>query len=286
MVKTKISLILLASLTLAGCVSGPEKGQMTWKKHSMDGHRTGVVASTAANVSEAMGVISDGIYTSPNQKTFPEGSATYAAALDVIAVQPQMAELKTVIAHSAHEMKRRGANCELSNWIIDHLSEEVARITGRKVDVGIINSGGIRVDMPEGEVFRDDIASMLPFRNYLCYVKLRGSDLKILFENMAKRSIQPVSGVKVVVNDRQLDTLLVGGQPVDPSKTYGVATIDFLLDGGDKLNVGKNALELIQTDVKVMDVMIPYAQSYEAAGKQIEYFTDDRVVIKGRRERR
>ena len=69
---------------------------------------------------------------------------------------------------------------------------------------------------------------------------------------------------------------------MDPEKVYGVATIDFLLDGGDRINVAKNAKELIITDVKVIDSMLPYAMSYAERGDSISYFADDRLVVRGK----
>ena len=86
----------------------------------------------------------------------------------------------------------------------------------------------------------------------------------------------------MVVNGKELDSLLVGGKPVDPEKIYGVATIDFLLDGGDRINVARNAKELIITKTILCDAILPYIKSLTAQGKNIEYFVDDRVVIKGR----
>ena len=248
----------------------------------MDGHRTGVTAPTADNVAEALGVIDDSVYIAPNGVRFASSSATYAVAADMIAVQPEMAALKQVIGRSSAEMLRGGANCALSNWIVDHMIDDVAKITGKKVDVGIINSGGIRVDLPEGAVIKDDLVSMLPFKNYLCYVALKGSDLTALFEYMADGNLQCFGGAKLVLDGNRVDTLLVGGRPVDSDRTYGVATIDFLLDGGDRINIGKNAQELIITDVKVIDSMLPYAMSYAERGDTISYFVDDRLVIRGR----
>lgn len=254
----------------------------TWTKYDMDGHRTGVTAPNADNVAEALGTVSDSCYVSPDGTVFPAGSATWAAASELIAVQPRMAPLKEVIGYSAEELRREGPNCKLSNWIVDHMIDDVARITGKKVDVGIINSGGIRVDLPQGPVVKDDLVSMLPFKNYLCYVGLKGKDLTALFEYMADGNLQCFGGAKLVLDGDKIDTLLVGGKPVDPEKTYGVATIDFLLDGGDRINIGKNAQELIITDVKVIDSMLPYAMSFAERGDTIRYFVDDRLVIRGR----
>lgn len=277
MVETKV-IAIMACIGLACSCSNT----FSWEKFVMDGHRTGVTAPTTDNVPEALGVVNDSVYVAPNGKVFPKGSSTYEVASGLIAVQPEMAELKSVIGYSTKEMLRAGANCELSNWIVDRIMVDVAALTGKKVDVGIMNSGGIRVDMPQGNVLRDDIESMLPFKNYLCYVALKGEDLRILFESMAEKSIQPCGGVKVVVDGNRLDTLLVGGEPVDPERIYGVATIDFLLDGGDKINVGRNAKDVIITDSRILDAILPYAMSYAEQGKPIEYFVDDRVVIRGR----
>ncbi len=264
---------------MASCSSGSGSFKYSWTKYDMDGHRTGVLPTTADNVREALGELNDTCYFAPNGNTFPVGSSTYAAARDMIEVQPEIAPLKEVVGYAAREMIRRGPNCELSNWIIDHLMDDVEKICKRKVDVGIINSGGIRVDLPAGDIIKDDLVSMLPFKNYLCYVALKGSDLTALFEDMASRKgIQPFGGAKLVVNGKEIESLTVGGQPIDPDKVYGVATIDFLLDGGDKINVAKNCVDLVITDVKVIDSILPYVASLTAAGKPIEAQVDDRLI--------
>ncbi len=281
MVKAKIVAAITLSLLACSC-----SRSFTWEKFVMDGHRTGVTAPTADNVSEALGSVGDSCYIAPNGRVFPKGSATYAVAADLIAVQPEMAHLKQVIAHSAKEMHTKRADGDLSNWFVDRLMDDTARSTGKRVDVAIVNSGGIRVDMPAGDVIMDDIVSMFPFRNHLCYVALEGRDLKAIFDFMASGKVQPVAGVKLVVDNGVIDTLLVGGKEIDPDRIYGVATIDFLLDGGDGLNIAKNAKELIITDKKVIDSMLPYVMEYEKEGRLIEGSSDGRVVIKGERRKK
>ncbi len=281
MVKAEVIAALALSLLASSC-----SRSFTWEKFVMDGHRTGVTAPTADNVAEALGSVGDSCYTAPNGRVFPKGSATYAVAADLIAVQPKMARLKQVIAHSAKEMHNKRADGDLSNWFVDRLMEDVAKTTGRRVDVAIANSGGIRVDMPEGDVMMDDIVSMFPFRNHLCYVALEGRDLKAIFDFMASGKVQPVAGVKLVVDNGRIDTLLVGGKELDPDRIYGVATIDFLLDGGDGLSIAKNAKELIISDKPVIDSMLPYVMQYEKDGRLIEGSSDGRVVIKGERRKK
>ena len=273
----KARLIPLAALMLL-CASCQYSYEYTWQKYRMDGHRTGVTAPSADNVPEALGVVEGDLYTSPNGRSFRKGSATYGVAADLIAVQPLMADLKTVVGYATRPMTSRAPECELSNWWVDRMMEDVAATTRRKVDVGFLNFGGIRVDLPQGDLMLDDFVSMFPFKNYLTYVALKGSDLQEVFNFIAATRPFVIGGAKLVVHDHQIDTLLVGGKPIDPKKTYGVATIDFLIDGGDGMTVGKNAKEMIVTDKKVIDAVLTYVYELQAAGKPVEYFTDGRLV--------
>ena len=124
----------------------------TWEKFVMDAGRTGVTAPGADNVAEALGTVNDSCYISPNGRMWPVGSSTYAVAADLIAVQPQMSRLKAVVAQSAREMNQTQPDGDLSNWIVDHIMEDVAAAARRRVDVGIINSGGMMlIRVPAGE---------------------------------------------------------------------------------------------------------------------------------------
>lgn len=269
----------LAALAAVSCALPSQEGYtFTWTKHVIDGSLTGVTSPTADNVPEALGTIENGVYTAPNGRVF-KGGSTPAVAADMLEVQPDMAVLKEVIGHCDHEMSARSPESELSNWTVDTIMEETAKITGKKIDVGFTNFGGIRTFFAEGPVLREDVEAMYPFKNYLCYVKLKGSDLRALFERFAKKRVEVVGGVKFVIKDRRIETLLVGGKPIDDNRDYGVATIDFLLDGGDDLSIAKNAKELIITEVKVVDAMLPAARKFAEEGKPISYRTDGRVTI-------
>lgn len=264
----------LCVILLAGCKTG-----MTWEKVAMDGSRTGVIAPNAFNVAEALGVVDSlsGVYTAPNGKQFKGGSTPEVAAL-LIGAQPAMAEVKEVIGSSVMAMNAHAPESELSNMVADLLLREVPRLVKRPVDMSLTNFGGIRVDMPEGDVLLDDIRSMFPFNNKLCYVELKGEDVLYLAGQLAKK-MQCVGGVQMVVKDHELQSFKIGGKPVNPKKYYGLATIDFLLDGGDGLYAARNARELILTDVLIGQVVEEYVRNLTAEGKQIDYQTDGRVVV-------
>lgn len=275
MKKLTLFLILVPVFILSGCKSG-----LTWEKFSMDGHRTGVTAPSADNVAQALGKIAeDGSYTAPNGKVFTDG-ATPAVALLLIGAQPEMAPVKEVVARSTRFMTKSRPESELSNFVVDIVREETARLTGLHTEVAVTNFGGIRVDMPEGDVLMDDLLSMFPFKNNLVWVELSGTALMRLMNEIAEYGPQCVSGVHMVISDGKLASVEVGGKPVDPKKKYGVATVDFLLDGGDNIHVGQGATRLVDTGVIIGDAIIDHVRRMTAEGKPIEYQTDGRVEMK------
>lgn len=267
--------VALAAVVLLACSC---EHSYTWEKFRMDGHRTGVTAPNAENVPTTLGVVNDSTYNAPNCTVWQQGSATYAVARDLIAVQPLMKDLKTVVGYAPRDMVASAPESELSNWWVDQTMADVARLTRRQVDVGILNFGGIRTSLAAGEILLDDFVSMFPFKNDLVYVALKGSDLQEIFNTIAASRPFVLGGVKMVVKQHKIDTLLVGGMPLDPNKVYGVATVDFLLDGGDGLTVGKNARELKDTDVRVIDAVLANVYKLQTAGKPVEYATDGRLV--------
>lgn len=270
----KHSCILVAAasvLLLSGC------GQsLKWQKIVVDGSRTGVVPSNADNVRQAMGFANSNFYQAPNGRSFENGCVPEVAAI-VIGAQPGMHELKQVIGYATRPMSKNRPESELSNWFADLFIKQAAREFCSDVDVSFLNFGGIRTAFSGGDILLDDVVSMFPFNNYLTYVCIKGSNLRKLFEQMAENGPQVVGGVKVKVRDGKLADLEVGGAPVDDNRTYGLATIDFLLEGGDGYNIASLAENILRSGVKVMDAVIAEVKELTAAGKPVEYSIDGRM---------
>jgi 2',3'-cyclic-nucleotide 2'-phosphodiesterase (5'-nucleotidase family) len=110
----------------------------------------------------------------------------------------------------------------LSNWFIDILMARTEELAGRKVDVGIGNFGGIRIDMPQGDIILDDMLSMFPFKNQLVYVEHTGKQIRSILEEMAAGRFQVLGGVRVVAENGRLVSAEIAGEPIDDDKTYTV----------------------------------------------------------------
>lgn len=119
------------------------------------------------------------------------------------------------------------------------LADALRRSAG--ADVGLMNSGGIRNDLPTGELTYGDIFAVSPFDNYPALVILTGAQLLDLLRatSTGQRGIMQVSGLRYTYDaakkglERFQSATLEGGAPVDPEKLYTVIMPDFIAAGGD-----------------------------------------------------
>lgn len=68
------NLQIIIILLIGGLSLSAQKRTIIWTMDPVDGHRTGVVASNASNVEEAMGTVKGHTYYAPNGKKFRKGT--------------------------------------------------------------------------------------------------------------------------------------------------------------------------------------------------------------------
>jgi len=93
-------------------------------------------------------------------------------------------------------------------------------------DVSITNSGGIRQDIPQGEITLKTIVGLLPFENSIVLIELKGSELIECIDNYLIGGMTTVGGYK-----------LSDGTPIEADKTYRVLTTDYLYSADDEFKV-------------------------------------------------
>ncbi len=276
---------LLVAVIGLSCI-GAAGQEYRWKHVGMDGSRTGCVSPSKDNVAEAVGSFRGCRYVAPNGRKYRKGSAVGRTARLVIDAQPSMARVKDVIGYSTRFMTKDYPESALSDWFVDIIMAKTEELADRKVHIGVANFGGIRMDMPQGEIILDDMLSMFPFRNHLVYVEHRGSQIRRILEEMAAGYFQVLGGVRVVAQDGKLVSIEVGGEPLEDDKIYGMATISFLLGGGDGLSLEEGALSVTQFEsVQIIDAVLEHVAAETAAGRPIEYEADGRVMILDSKEK-
>ena len=273
--------IEIALIALAFCSSRESGPQISWRRVLMDGSRTGVKSLAVDNMDGTLGTFNGEEYISPNGTHFTDGATPKAAAL-LRDAQPSMARLKEIVGHSASELDNPRDECDLplGNLIVDMIRKGASEYFRTPVDVGLLNYGGIRIPLPKGVVTLEDMESMFPFKNYLVLAKIKGKNLKRLFDQLAKTdAFMAVSGVKVHVKNHEITELLIGGKPLDEKKVYTLATLDFLLDGGDGVAVGAIADDVKLSRKLIRETVLEQVRKCEAAGQVLDGKKDGRVIM-------
>ena len=137
------------------------------------------------------------------------------------------------------------------------------------VDFAIQNGGGIRADLPEGRIMRGLIHEILPFDNSVVMLTLKGSDVLSLFDYFAtvyrgRGALPQVSeGLNFTINYAagRCEGILINGKPIDPNRTYKIATNSYLANGGDGYKVFLEAVGRFESSRFQRDVFIEYIKS-------------------------
>lgn len=127
-------------------------------------------------------------------------------------------------------------------------------------DAAVMNGGGVRATIKAGEITYGDVLSVFPFGNHLRTIEVTGQQLLDALELSVSAvpeengGFLQVSGLTFtfrtnipspvrrddagmftgVEGERRVQTVLVGGKPLEPDKTYSLAGTDYTLrDSGD-----------------------------------------------------
>jgi 5'-nucleotidase len=127
----------------------------------------------------------------------------------------------------------------LGNLFTDLMRESAADVFHDRIDVAVMNGGGIRADLPEGKLTYGAVFEMMPFDNRYALLKLKGRELKkMLASNLSfrKGGIFSVAGVELLVaceGPKASVEMKLNGKAVGDEDIVHVVTTDFLAGGGD-----------------------------------------------------
>ena len=177
----------------------------------------------------------------------------------------------------------RNSSPAAQNWVSDATMEIIKELSGIKnIDCAIMNKGGIRTDMPKGTVTEGVIGSMFPFDNRFVVLEMPGTELIESIKLMCGRGGDAVSKeLKATYNAKgEMTKATIKGKKIDPKKTYIVATIDYLANGGDYMTPMTRCKRLFVDTQKYGNHILNYVKQLEAAGKKIDAKDEVRIQRK------
>lgn len=168
----------------------------------------------------------------------------------------------------------------LGNLIADAI---VAATRDQGVQIGFMNTGGIRKDLDTGEGMVATFGhaqAVLPFGNTLVVMDLTGAQLRRLLEQQWDRPAASGSTIlqisqglsyqwdeKRPVGSRLVPgSLKFNGVPVDDGKIYRVVANNFLAEGGDNLPEFAKGTNRVDTQLVDLDALSEFIAKHPGAG--------------------
>ncbi len=191
-----------------------------------------------------------------------------------------------VVGQVAHNMHATRPESDLSNLVSDILIW-ASRDYNEKPDLAVYNMGGIRADLTKGDVTYEDVLSVAPFENKICFVTLTGEQLMKLFQQIAYRGGEGVSkGVELVITSSEIGGHLVSarlhGKEIDPQASYRVCTINYLLEGNDGMNAlagGSNKVAPQEASNNTRFLILNFFQDMKKKGIVVDAQKEGRIIV-------
>lgn len=155
-----------------------------------------------------------------------------------------------------------------------------------KADVGIMNSGGIRASINEGDVTYKDILTVQPFGNMIATVDLTGQELIDYLNVVALKDVDmgaypQFAGISMVVDRtaKQVSEVKIGGKPLDLNKKYKVSVPDYCAAGGDGYPILKKHPSYVNTGFIDAEMLKKYFEENKSIDVS-KYDPKDDVIFK------
>lgn len=140
-----------------------------------------------------------------------------------------------------------------------------AQMARTEADFAVMSGGGIRDSIEAGDITYKDVLKVQPFGNTLVYIDMPGKAVVDYLTAVAQK--KPDSGaypqfanVSFSASGGSLSDLKIKGEPIDPNKTYRMATLSFNATGGDGYPQIDNQPGYVNTGFIDAEVLKQYIQ--------------------------
>ena len=188
-------------------------------------------------------------------------------------------KMSAVIGQSAQAMRASRPESLLSNFSADMLRSEAESRLNIPIDIGIMNMGGLRTEIPQGDITVGNIYELMPFENELVVLWLRGDKLGGLLNSIASVRGEGVSGVRMGIENGEALNPTINGEPLDLERIYVIATSDFLAEGNDRMAQLAEYEKIQIVGITIRKLFMEHIKNETAKGNKINSQLDGRIYI-------
>lgn len=178
-------------------------------------------------------------------------------------------------------MRSYTGECALGDMVTDAM-----RAYYPEAEIAVQNAGGLRIELPKGNIYRETLNSLMPFDNYAYFIEIPGADLVRILKvsSSLEHGAMQVSGMTYTIEndcknpedltqDGKIDAwennclcadIRVDGKPLEPERMYKVVISDFLFKGGDALGGMFDRAKVIDKGPVIKKTIYDYVKAQKA----------------------
>ncbi|MBN2542255.1 bifunctional metallophosphatase/5'-nucleotidase [bacterium] len=168
-----------------------------------------------------------------------------------------------VIGKATDIFTRGDASVNYAGYLVCDAMKEIA-----KTDFAICNMGGVRAELPAGDVTLRDVFNVMPFDNSIVTLSVPGSVMVELFSQVAsKHSGLLVSGCKVYFDPdkkgKESIRIEIQGEEISPGESYSLAISDYIIDAYNLRYLEGVSSDIIRNSYNLMrDAIAEYIKKH------------------------
>lgn len=153
----------------------------------------------------------------------------------------------------------------IADMVLERTNVVFKKREKKDIDVCILNHGGIRAIMPQGNVSARTAYEIMPFENSAVVIALKGEQIaEFVTFFINEKKPHPMSGISFTITAaKKAKNIKIKNQPLILDKTYYVVTNDYLANGGDKMDFFKKGTHTYDLEYKLRNILIDYLKEVE-----------------------
>ena len=173
-------------------------------------------------------------------------------------------QLNEVLAYAPETLEKSKGQYQTSigNYLADISLQRANKIfqlrENKSIDACLLNHGGIRSIIPQGNVTARTAFEIMPFENSAIVVALKKEQILELAKYFIEvKKPHPLSGITFTIDkNNEAKNILIQGKPIEDDRIYYILTSDYLSNGGDNMTFFKKGIQMYDIDYKLRNILI------------------------------
>lgn len=224
-------------------------------------------------------------HLSHTQATHSELKSIREDSLTAAIISPYKNKIDTqmneVIAMCDSTLTKDGYESTLANFVMQAMDSFVFEKTPnyRAKTIAMVNRGGLRINLPKGEISVRTIYELMPFDNNIVILTISGKALKEALISFCDNGKLFSNNIEFYMDKKKPINIKIFGQDWNENENYIIVTTDYLANGGDNCFFFENPIKTESTGVKLRDAIIDYCRNLTKLNKRIIPYKNGRITV-------